>query len=427
MKTLKILIPLNKSPDTHDLMTDQAKSICNSLSHKCDLEIVWAIFPAVGPPAVRNERSNVINAAEYGNAFHMIKTVNPDVVMINGSIDFHNVECNFVSKHLKIPTAVLFFRNRKTAKSLTKIQVLKSRVRALFYKDEQSEGRKNWLRYVPFYFEQYYYYFKTLLAANIGIWSSISILLKHFKSILFTYNPVNSLIEGTLNFCADQEWSNELKKANFKDETIIVTGDPYYDNVFDDKKEIKRQAQNNEKKILVLFCTSALSNHSFCSKEQEFKFVIDVCNEILNDKDIELSLKIHPSTESLYDFENFVLKKLSKQIKIFQKENLLNLITSNDVVVSYCGSGAIRDGVISGKPVINLKFGIAQQFFQNVYVDDKLLIQCLDINKLRSIIKENKSKMPLKSDIQNFLRKYVGVLDSKSSEICANEILKLIK
>ncbi|MDE2591042.1 MAG: hypothetical protein KGL95_15400, partial [Patescibacteria group bacterium] len=107
--------------------------------------------------------------------------------------------------------------------------------------------------------------------------------------------------------------------------------------------------------------------------------------------------------------------------------NLLNLINSNDVVVSYCGSGAIRDGIISGKPVINLKFGIAAQFFQNVYVDDKLIIQCLGNDNLLDIIKENKNKISLKSDIQDFLRRYVGVLNGKSSEIYANEIIKLIK
>ena len=132
MESIKILIPINKSPHSNDLMTDQAKNICKSFYSKCDIHIIWAIFPSnVAHHLWDNEEEvrvgkkiEIVKAKDFRNAVDLIKQVNPNIIMVNGSIDFHNVECNLAGKFLKIPTVVLFFRNRKTAISISKKSVI---------------------------------------------------------------------------------------------------------------------------------------------------------------------------------------------------------------------------------------------------------------------------------------------------------------
>ena len=432
MESIKILIPINKSPHSNDLMTDQAKNICKSLSSKCDIHIIWAIFPSnVAHHLWDNEEEvrvgkkiEIVKAKDFRNAVDLIKQVNPNIIMVNGSIDFHNVECNLAGKFLKIPTVILFFRNRKTAISISKKSVLKTRMRGLFYRYQSKNGKEvfDWL--VPFYFNQYIYFFKTLRATNLGILKSLQNSVKHFQSIIFSYNPISFLLEGKLNFCVNEDWKNELEEAGFDKSTITVAGDPYFEYNYKNTK--KNQVLENHKNKIML-CTSALSNHSFCSKNEEMQFIINICNKILEHDENELIIKIHPSTENLYDFEEKVLPKLSKEIKIFQKENMLEIIKQNDIVISYSGSGAIRDGVISGKPVINLKFGIADKWFQDVYVDDKLIIQCDKIEKMQKLIIENKNINFQKEDLEKFIQKYIGYFAGKSSDIYAARILNEIK
>ena len=194
MKRIKILIPLNKSPYSNDLMTDQAKNICKSLSSKCDTHVVWVIFPSnVAHHLWNNEEKmktggklEIINAKNFRNAVDLIKNVSPDIIILNGSIDFHNIECNLAGKFLKIPTVVLFFRNRKTANSINKKSVLKTRIRGMFYRYQSKDGKEvfDWL--VPFYCNQYNYFFKTLCAINLGKIKSLKNILNHFQSIIFS-------------------------------------------------------------------------------------------------------------------------------------------------------------------------------------------------------------------------------------------------
>ena len=424
MKEIKLLIVHNKPPNIHDLMTEQAKNICDKLLEKCNLHIIWAIFPTFEKKIFEKKGFDIHNANDYDNTLELIKNINPDMILINGSMDFHNIECSIVGKHLKIPIIVFFLRNLLSRTPISVTGVLKSRFRGLFFKNRLTTEKEKPLRLIPFYLRKYYHLYKTLRVINYSISNSIINILQHVKNVLLVYSPIEPIIEGTINLCTTENWKVELKRK-FTKNSIKVIGDPYFDKVFDEISKIKMNDKRDYKKTRVLFATSTMYAHGLCSRESEYQLIIDTCNQILKDENIELTLKIHPSTSDFSEIENFVIKKLSRRINIFQKENLLELIDSNHLMVTYGGSGAIRHSILLGMPVINLNFD-TEVTGNNIFIDDKAIIQCKSLKKLLEIIEQNKFKKLNNNDIQNFIIKYLGKFDGQSSERAAIQILKMI-
>ena len=92
MEKLTILIPHNKFPHLHDLMTEQCKNICKELNDKVDLQVVWVKFPADGMETFKSSDPSVIDSSLYKNALEILEHVKPDFVLMNGTLAFHNVE-----------------------------------------------------------------------------------------------------------------------------------------------------------------------------------------------------------------------------------------------------------------------------------------------------------------------------------------------
>jgi len=69
--------------------------------------------------------------------------------------------------------------------------------------------------------------------------------------------------------------------------------------------------------------------------------------KILTNKQISFSLKIHPASENKLFYKSF-LEKLNINAKIFQHENLWDIIDEYDVVLSYSSSTVHMEYAIGG-------------------------------------------------------------------------------
>ena len=131
MKTINILIIHNKNPKDHDLFTNQTKAICQKLNNKIQLKITWVVFPSHDTINSKIGSSEFMDSREYKDAFEIIKYAKPDFVIINGSLDFHNVIMSLTTKYLKIPLIVLFLRDFQYVKLHSHIESLKFRTSVL--------------------------------------------------------------------------------------------------------------------------------------------------------------------------------------------------------------------------------------------------------------------------------------------------------
>ncbi len=398
--------------------------MCDKLSETKNLEIIWLIFPSHEHNIFEKKNFNLISAAKHDSILKLMKKINPEIILINGSMDFHNLRCCLIAKYLKIPLVVVFFRNLLSAEPLSKLGVLKARIRGLFFRDRRSVAKNSPFRLIPFYVKQYKLLYKTFFEINQNKLKSSKFILNHIKNISSSYTPIKSIMQGDVNLCLGKGWKDELINSGFNEKTIQITGDPYFDKVFNDLKNIKIK-KNKDKKINILFCTSTMYNHGMCLRDEEFQLIINTCNEILKDEDFKLSIKIHPSTANIDEYEKSIITKLDKTVKLFQKEDLLELISLSDLIITYGGSGAIRYAVLLGKPIINLNFGTAATG-NNVFVDKKIIIQCKKLGELNHIIKENNGIRFLEEETKGFITQYLGNFDGKSSERGANAIINLI-
>lgn len=411
MRRLKILIPHNKPPFVNDLMTTQCKKICSELEKKFELKIIWVIYPTDENLTFEGNDPNIIYAEKYSNAIEILETVHPDLVMINGSMDFHNVSTALASKYKQIPMVVIFFRNFIHVISTPTKKSIKVRLRSGF-------------TYPKFYINQYVFLIKTLKKINYSFFKMSKFLLSYSNMIFFSYFPINNVISGDINLCKDEKWTKKLIETGFDKSSIFVVGDPYFDSLSKEKQNSKiTKIENNKTKIL--FCTAALSAHNFCSKKEENELIIDVVNEILKHEDFEIDIKIHPSTVSREDYEKEVLPKLSSRVMVYQAENLTELINQYHVILTYGGTGAIHNAALIGKPIVNLDFK-TNTTANNVFIDDKIITQCERLSNLSSDIKQSKMKTILENDIQQYIDKYIGISDGKSSIRAADAIFDLV-
>jgi len=110
---------------------------------------------------------------------------------------------------------------------------------------------------------------------------------------------------------------------------------------------------------------------------------------------------------------------------IFQKENLVKLLSEFDVIITYGGSSVLLYMVILRKPIVFVNFSGYSEL--NYFFDEKLMVECNNINDIMEKISEAKSKKIEEIHYKKYLETYIGKFYGNCSEIAANGILKILK
>lgn len=413
MKQLVVLVPHNKLPHLHDLATIHFKKILSKLQERTNLKIIWVMFPTEeGTYFDTNNDPHVIYASKYHNALEIIEEIKPDLVLINGSLDFHNVNISMVCRFKNIPIVTIFFRNFQHVTSNSSSKSIRSRSRKIFSMPN-------------FYIKQIIFLSRTLQKINFPAFKLIKFILSYSKMIIFSYFPISKDISGDINLCTNYAWKKKLIEYGFEDSSILVVGDPYFDSLFTEIQDSKLRTKVDLDSVKILFCTSTMFGHGLCSRKEENNLIIDTSNEILKHSDLKISLKIHPSTASKEDYLKEVLPKLSTSISLHQQENLLELINQNDIILTYGGTGAIHYGVLMKKPIVNLDF-MTNATGNNVFSDDKIITQCKSLSNLISDIRQANKKVISDEDVAKYIEKYIGIFDGKNSERSADAIFNFL-
>ena len=424
---LNILIPTNSPPTLNDAFLNQCKNILKSLSKKINLHITWVMFPSL-PPYNKldciSKNDSVIFSDDYEDLTKIFEYVKPDVVLINGSLDFHNLENILVAKFKKIPTITLFFRNPYFKKESV-IFTIKSRLRSIFMKDnvDVSIPDHNKFTTLRFFFYRLLSLSKTLNYIKFSKFSHFFFLLQYIKMSFSDMSPVHKFISGDINLCNVEKNKNILINSNFKNSSIFVVGDPYFDN-----HEIHKPKNLIKKDILkpkILFVPTPTHEHSLCSSKDEYNLIINVINTILKN-DYNVALKIHPSSSLMNEYVNALKDNTLQPIKIYQSEDLVQLLKNYDIMLTYGGTSAIYDAILLAKSIVNLDFN-NNVTGQAIFRDDNLITHCTNLSSLISDLEFTHKKTINSRDIENFFHKYLGYSKNKPSELAANILYDYLK
>jgi len=424
---LNVLIPTNSPPTFNDAFLNQCKNILKSLSKKINLHITWVMFPSL-PPYNKldciSTNDSVIFSDDFEDITKIFEYVKPDVVFINGSLDFHNLENILVAKFKKIPTITLFFRNPYFKKESV-IFTIKSRLRSIFMKDniDVNMSHHNKSTALRFFFYRLLSLSKTLNYIKFPKILSFFFLLQYIKMSFSDMSPVHKFISGDINLCNVEKNKNILINSDFKNSSIFVVGDPYFDN-----HEIHKSKNLIKKNILkpkILFVPTPTHEHSLCSSKDEYNLIINVVNTILK-HDFDVALKIHPSSSLMNEYVNALKGNTLQPIKIFQSEDLVELLKNYDIMLTYGGTSAIYDAILLAKPIVNLDFN-NDVTGQAIFRDNKLITHCTDISSLILDFEYAYKKTINSSDIEFFFQKYLGYSKNKPSELAANILYVYLK
>ena len=209
--------------------------------------------------------------------------------------------------------------------------------------------------------------------------------------------------------------TNGLSKDN-----MVLVGDPDYDLAF-----TKRNYIENKKfqKLNVLFITVNLSSYakSNWSINKQDKMIEKLVKEYKKFKDVfSLSIKIHPVSENFNQYRKKI-DEYDANIKLFQHENIYELIEKSDIVLTTATSTAGSIALIMKKPVILWNYF---QVENDTFRDSGVVINCENISKINDYVTNaNSFNMENELVIEEFIKKFYG--DGNATQEIADAIENL--
>jgi len=423
MESITILIPRIKPPEAHDIITKQLEIIFLKLEKFFKINLVWVSFQPFEFDEYDIKNFHVLDYHKFNDAVDLIEKVKPDLIIYESRLGINGIAFSKAGKFKKIPIVTIigyvgvsedFGRTFSVKTSLNLI----SSNKVLADSSVEKKSKKfAMLRYV---IDKYVFLLKTLKKSNYTLWDLIKFVFFYPGVHIFgqSYPPLHNITSGDLNFCFNQHLFSRLVKAGFKKSTILLEGDPIFDEFFTQISKSKFQKPLT-KKISILFCPTPMHEHGWLSKNDEDELILNMINNIKNYNDFDIALKIHPSTSN-YDEYKTLLEKTNHKVILYQKENTLDLLNKYDLMLTYGSSDVILEAVLLRKPVVLFKYSLEDKF--NRFSDKNIIHECNSLSKLPFIMRNSISHTITQQQFSSYIERHIGKFDGKNSERIAHEI-----
>ena len=430
MEKILILIPSTRPPTFHSVGIIQIKNIINKLKRNYKVKLLWLIFQPSQIQEIENDNEQIIDFKKYKNAIEILKKFKPDLLLIEGELSCYNLTLAMAGKFKKIPIISSHLEGDTILENSKKGMAITPKLNLLFSKrvigDISDDEKPERFRTFKFLFTEYKFLLKTLQAMNYNILKIIKFMTFYPRVQIFTNSiePIHKKTSGDLNLCSKEKRMNRLLESGFKQSSLLLVGDPYFDNLFEEIQKLDRSLDMNQRKNRILLCPDTMHEHGYCSEKEEFSFIKKIIEKII-EKRMKIAIKIHPSTASLKEYEKEFSSYDRDNLVIFQKEDLVKLSLEFDVIITYGGSSVLLYMLILRKPIVFVNFLGHSEL--NYFFDKKIMTECNNINNIIEKISESKSKKIDEIDYKKYLETHIGKFYGNSSEIAANGILEILK
>lgn len=425
MEELTILVPKIYPPENNDIVSNELKNIFSKLKLYFKIKVYWIVFQPYEFEEYSIDESTMIDYHKFHDAVEIIDKYKPDVIITEVVLGFNGIAFSSAGKFRKIP--VVTISNPGTNKKTSKIFQFKMFVRLFFSQkilgDVSNSNRK--FGFFIWAIQRYFFLLSTLKKCNKSFLELMKFFWIYPRIQIFskTYFVMHPILSGELNICFNKHHSEMLLNSNFDKKTVIITGDPAYDHVFDELQK-KSHSSKHMNKTRILLSLSSMHEHGWISKGEDDKIVLDILKTILQNPKFEIALKIHPFSSS-YDEYNLLLKEISHNVKLYQKENTIELMNDYDVMINYGSSNVILDVILSKKPVVMYLLNSNEEF--NRFYDSSVMIGCTKISEISNAINESMKKIISNDMFTAYIENHIGKYDGKSAERAAKEIKKLLE
>jgi len=217
-----------------------------------------------------------------------------------------------------------------------------------------------------------------------------------------------SFFSGPLNSDKQVVWGETTKEYAIKyghnPENIISLGSPRHDKFF--------QAKKINSKGMILLATTGISEFfaetSTTNDYLKFNdFIREVCRVVKNLKDKKLVIKPHPQPDFVNNIINLI-KEIDPQIEIVLNTDLVELINSCEMLITFNNSTIALESMILNKPTISLQTDKWAEENEIVKKHGIISISKLeDIEpSIHNILKDDVFKINILKNSDNFIQKY---------------------
>lgn len=215
-------------------------------------------------------------------------------------------------------------------------------------------------------------------------------------------------------------WGNSSKDYAFLNDNkhAIAIGSPRHDKFFNFKGNLKNKG-------LILFAPTLPANISSKNMNTESvinfnNFIQQTCRILSNLPNTEFLVKPHPTPSSVYDITKLI-KEVDPAISVTYDDNILNLISQCDLLITTNNSTIAIDAIMLKKPVISLQTNPV--YLENELVKMGALLYITKISEIESTIKkilvDSELKQQLLKKSEYFLNQHF-INQGNASEKLAN-------
>jgi UDP-N-acetylglucosamine:LPS N-acetylglucosamine transferase len=426
---MKLLIPTTVIPPKQNIRTIYVQNISKFLKEKTSLEIIWINISSEKINSSKKQFS-VFNFNDFSNSNDLLNEIKPDCVLISSSWESIQYSLSLSCKSLKIPIFSFFIYDFSTIKSQSDLSTTKNKLQKLtmFFSKTSNSNNKSSIKGI-FFLKKYLFLMKTRIKLGVKISKLFKLLINDFLIIfLERYPPFNKFCDYYL--LPDKSWILTLTNSGIDNSKLILTGNPFWDNIYEKISKYELNSNSNSKnQIKLLIVTDSLVEHGIWSNKKRNQFLTQIISTLSKNRNISFDFKIHPSTENLLDYEK-LFKELKINSKIFQNDDLWDLISQYDLVISYGSTTAHSEFACGGVKLII--FNPDDEFYTMPMVDDAILnghvLKCTKINCLITNIKElHNKKIQFSQKFITSRNDLIFQFKGKSGKNVANTILSKIK
>jgi len=431
MQTIKILTSLHTMLNVKSVNTLFFENLLPVLRTRMNVQMIWVVYtPEKIQLTPKKDPSEVIlDIHDFKNAVELIEKEKPDVIFADAYWGFIDYALSLAGKFLHVPVVSGFYSYLGiTKRSQTKL--LKSYVTRFFESStptDTSPNQKQFMRRGRFFLYKYCFLLKTQKAIKMNKLS----MLKNFFMLLQIYLTETKIIldsrfANTFHWLESEKLIEPLVNAGFKRSCLVVTGSPMYDSAFQ-RIRSWRLAVKKDGKIHILLVTTSLYEHGFWTRKQRDTIVKKVVENISKNKhEMSLTVKIHPSSEILSDYQS-IIKPIDPSVSIYQTGDILEFLESADVVLSFASgnASAMIYALIARKPIIICNF---YNLKDDLFLERGLALECKEPSEIISSIRKVVSSNPASAEkVEGFVREFFYKSDGQASERISDAIMMLVE
>jgi hypothetical protein len=431
---MKLLVFSTVIPTRKNLRVRTFETLYRAFKKRISIELIWVVYqPDKFKKIIMDDRT-IYCIKEFSDGVDLLKKLNPDLVLVSKGKELIHYSASLASKALGIPLVGFSgakIDNRHFGKSFENLKIETSSISGpkKFFQDKlpgDPEEQSQFLRRTRFFLYKYRFLIKTQLAVKKNIFRIIILLFRDFinyglnRPLQISKLPDHYILWDELEI-------NRYQHDGIPTEKISVVGNPLLDDIFHKIPTIKTRTKTNGK-IKILILTDSLYEHRIWSYNERESFLTNLFEKLQEDKTILFDIKIHPTTEDKTYYQR-LSNKLGLSAKIFQSEDLFDLINNYDIIITYGASTTHTELSLCGKKTILIATKHLPTF---VLVDEAIaagfIKQSYSFADLIPLIHDfHEQKINLTNEFIEQRAKYFYKFDGKSGDRAADSIIQFLE